>query len=144
VGLPLLHVLATQPWHEGSPQLGVNVLKLRAGNRERHTRTEMTKATDVSRDWAVLGCYLDKMLDNLLPVFAGQTMKHRQMCCQKIPLRRKVLLAKTIKWLEVVVANACREDQGLERFQETRPSMCVLENEIELRLFGTILVGGQR
>lgn len=108
MGLPLLHVLAAEPWHEGSPQPGMNVLKVRAFNCECDTRTEMTKATDVSSDWRVPCCNLDKMLDDLLPVFAGQTVKHRQVSREEISIRRKVLLTKTIKWLEVTVGNACR------------------------------------
>ncbi len=79
MGLPLLHVLATQPRHEGSPQSGVDGPKLRAGNRERDTSADMTKVTDVSCDWSIPCRNLDKMLDNLLPAFAGQTVKHRQM-----------------------------------------------------------------
>jgi hypothetical protein len=106
----------------------------------------MTKATDVSCGWSVPCRNLDKMLDNLLPVFAGQTVKHRQMRCQKISIRRKVLLTKKIKWLEVAVGYACRQDQRLKGFQDTRPSMRVSEIQIELRLFRTIgiLIVGQR
>ncbi|MBX5160632.1 hypothetical protein HJB89_26480 [Rhizobium sp. NZLR8] len=55
VGLPLLHVLATQPGDELTPQLGVDALKVRAGNREGNASAEMTKATDVGCDWAIFG-----------------------------------------------------------------------------------------
>lgn len=121
-------------------------LKLRAGDRERDTSAHMTKATDVSCDWSVPCRNLDKMLDDLLPAFAGQTVKHRQMRRQKISIRWKVLLTKTIKWLEVAVGNARRQDQGLKSFQDTGPSMRVSEIQIERRLFRTIsiLVVGQR
>lgn len=86
------------------------------------------------------------MLDNLLSAFAGQTVKHRPVGYQKISIRWKVLLTKTTKWLEVAVGNACREDQGLKGFHDTRPSMQVSKIQIELRLCRTIgiLVLGQR
>jgi hypothetical protein len=125
MGLPLLHVLAAEPWHEGAPQPGVNVLKVRTGNCECDTRPEMTKATDLSCDWRAACRNLDKMLDNLLPVFAGQTMKHRQVSCEEVSIRRKVLLTKSIKWLEVAVGNAGRQDERLKGFQDTKPSLRV-------------------
>ena len=71
MGLPLLHVLTTQPRHEGFPQTGVDGLKPRAGNRERDTSADMTKATDISCDWSIPCRNFDKMLDNFLPAFAG-------------------------------------------------------------------------
>jgi len=107
----------------------------------------MTKGTDIGCDWGMPGDNLDKMPDDLLPVFARQTVKHRQMRGQKISIRRKVLPTKTIKWLEVAVGNAGRQDQRLKGFQGIKPSsMRVSEIEIELRLFRTIgiLVAGQR
>lgn len=125
MGLPHLHVLAAEPRYEGSPQPGVNVLKVRAGNCECDTRTKMAKATDVGRDWRALCRNIDKMLDYLLPVFAGQTVKHRQVSREKISIRRKVLLTKTIEWLEVAVGNACCQDQRLKSFQNTKPSLRV-------------------
>lgn len=111
--LPHLHVLATQPWQEGSPQPGVNVLKVRAGNCECNTRAEMTKATDVSRDWAVLNGNCGHMRNQLISVFAGQTMKHRQVSRQEISIRRKVLLTQKIEWLKVVLLDMRREDEGM-------------------------------
>lgn len=125
MGLPLLHVLAAEPWHEGSPEPGVNVLKVRAGNCECDTRTEMTKATDVSCDWRVPCRNFDQMLDNFFPVLAWQTVKHRQVSRQEISVRRKVLLTKTIKWLEVAVGHACRQDERLKGFQDNKPSLRV-------------------
>jgi hypothetical protein len=57
-----------------------------------------------------------------------------------------VVLTQKIERLEIAFLHACRQDERLKGFQDTRPSTRVSEIQIELRLFGTIgiLVVGPR
>ena len=77
--LPLLHILAAQPWSKCQLHFCVYVMQFRAGYSEGNAAAHMTNAGNFCCDRCVSSGDISQLGNNLYRIFSGQAMKHRQV-----------------------------------------------------------------